>query len=210
MKKETVLRCLGWLCLSLLAGCLLACSAKGPWYESFDDPGDWRLSADAAAEVTVVDGLLRIHITEPGQIAWTSYPKTYGDFKLTVTATQESGPADNEYGVLIRMDGDEHFYAFSISGDGYVRAAQYEARLWAVMGNDWTLSEAVNQGEMSNSLEVEARGAQYIFRVNGQEVLQVEDDALKKGEIGLYAGAFTEGDVVVTFDDLEVATLETR
>ncbi|MBN2006302.1 MAG: DUF1080 domain-containing protein [Anaerolineae bacterium] len=201
-------RWIGWLGLGMLIF-LAACSGKGPWREPFDEPGEWRLSTDAAADVTVAEGKLRIHVTDPGQIAWTSFPKTYRDFKLTVAATQVSGPSDNEYGVLIRMEGDERFYAFSISGDGYVRAASFDTESqWTILGDDWTPNDAVKQGEAVNLLEVEARGAQYTFRVNGQEVLQVEDAALLKGEIGLYAGAFTEGDVVVTFDDLEVASLK--
>ncbi len=188
--------------------CLAACSGKSPWREPFDEPGDWRLSSDAAAEVTIAEGKLRIHVADPGQIAWTSFPHTYNDFKLTVSATQSTGPSDNEYGVLIRMEGDTNFYAFSVSGDGYVRAASFAEGQWTVLGDDWTLDEAVQQGAATNQLEVEAQGSQYTFRVNGQEVLQVEDAALLKGEIGLYAGAFTEGDVVVIFDDLEVAPLK--
>lgn len=202
------MRCwIGRLGLGVLI-CLAACSGQGPWHEPFDEPGEWRLSADAAAEVTVAEGKLRIHVTDPGRIAWTSFPHTYKNFKLTVAATQVSGPSDNEYGVLIRMEGDARFYAFSVSGDGYVRAASFEKSQWIVLGSDWTLNEAVQLGEMTNQLEVEAQGAQYTFRVNGQEVLQVEDATLSKGEIGLYAGAFAEGDVVVTFDDLNVVPLK--
>jgi len=194
------------LALGVLIG-LAGCS-KGPWIEPFDAPGEWRLSSAAAADVTIADGALRIHVTDPGQIAWTSFPHSYNNFKLTVSATQVSGPSDNEYGVLIRMDGDARFYAFSVSGDGYVRAAIYDESQWTVLGDDWTLNEAVLLGEATNRLEVAAQGATYTFRVNGQEVLQVEDKTLLKGDIGLYAGAFTEGDVVVTFDDLEVAPIQ--
>ena len=59
-------------------------------------------------------------------------------------------------------------------------------------------------------LEVEAVGAQLTFRVNGEQVLQVEDTTLTKGDVGFYAGAFSEGDVVIAFDNLEVEPCHER
>lgn len=201
-----------WLVAVTLCGLLtvlLACSARdhGPWTEPFDAAGDWKLSADAAAAVSVEDGALRVHVIEIGQVAWASASRVYSNFHLTVEATQVSGPDDNEYGVLVRMQDDQHFYAFSISGDGYARAARYNGAAWVVLGPDWTPSEAIHQGAATNVLAVEAAGATLIFRVNGVNVIQIEDTTHPKGDIGLYAGAFNEGGVVITFDNLEVEPL---
>lgn len=196
--------------LCVLAVMLLACESRehGHWNETFDDAGDWQLSADAAASVAVTDGVLRIHIFEVGQVAWAAASRNYSDFHLTVEATQVSGPDDNEYGVLARMAGDQQFYVFSISGDGYARAAQYSSGSWNLLGSDWMPSDAIHQGAATNVLELEARGATFVFSVNGTQVLQVEDAELVKGDIGLYAGAFNEADVVVDFDNLEVQPLQ--
>ena len=196
--------------LCVLAMVLFACGAgdQGPWSETFDDVGDWKLSSDAAATVSVADGALRVHVFELGQVAWASASRTYSDFHLTVEATQVSGPDDNEYGVLARMAGDQQFYVFSISGDGYVRAAHYNDGSWDILGSDWMLSDAVHQGAATNVLELEARGATFTFSVNGTQVLQVEDAQLTKGDIGLYAGAFNEANVVIDFDNLEVQPLQ--
>ncbi|MFN2286259.1 MAG: family 16 glycoside hydrolase [Anaerolineae bacterium] len=189
---------------------LLACGAgdHGPWTETFDDVGDWQLSADAAASVAVADGVLRVHVFEVGQVAWTAASRTYSDFHLSVETTQVSGPDDNEYGVLVRMDGDQQFYVFSISGDGYARAAWYSSGTWNLLGSDWMPSDAIHQGAATNVLELEARGTTFVFTVNGTQVLQVEDAQLAKGDIGLYAGAFNEADVVIDFDNLEVQPLQ--
>ena len=196
--------------LCALAAVLLACGARGhgPWNETFDDAGDWQVSADAAASVTVVDGALRVHVFELGQVAWAAAGRAYSDFRLTVEATQVSGPDDNEYGVLTRMAGDKQFYVFSISGDGYARIARYNAGSWSILGPDWLETEAIHQGAATNVLEVEARGATFVFSVNGTQVLQVEDAQLAKGDIGLYAGAFNEANVVIDFDNLEVQPLQ--
>jgi hypothetical protein len=168
------------------------------------------VGSDAIADVSVAEGRLLIHVFEPGQVAWASTLREWGDVRLEVTATQVAGPMDNEYGVLLRMDGDQHFYAFSISGDGYARAARYDEGGWTLLGSDWTSSEAIHQGEASNLLVVVAQGDAFEFLVNDQSIIQVQADegaALESGNVGLYAGAFGTGDVVVAFDDLHITPL---
>jgi len=190
----------------LVAGCSRPVAEQGPWQEPFDSGDAWRLSSDAIADVQIAEGRLTVHVFEPGQVAWAASQRTFSDVQLRVEATQVSGPHDNEYGVLIRMDDDRSFYAFSISGDGYARVARYEPTGWTVLGPDWAPSEAINLGEATNVLEVTARGGQLAFSVNGQSLVQVEDGTLTEGSVGLYAGAFGEGDVVVTFDNLTIDT----
>jgi hypothetical protein len=192
------------LMLVLGAGGCAGEPASDSWTTSFDDGEGWNLSSDAVADVGIVDGTLQVHVFSPGQLAWASSQSDWQDCHVEVSATQVSGPIDNEYGILMRMDDDQSFYAFSVSGDGYVRAARYADELWSPLSSDWTPNDAVNQGAATNRLEVIAVGTHFEFRVNDQIVLEVEDPDAKSGPIGLYAGAFSEGDVVVAFDDLNV------
>jgi len=195
------------LSLLLISG-LTACgsrTARQTWEEGFDTSGTWDLSSDAAAEVTIQDSQLHIHILQAGQVAWTSAGHNYTDFNLQVEATQVTGPANNEYGVLARMDENERFYVFSISGDGYARVARYEAGAWELLSADWFPHEAIHQGTATNTLELEVQGSQFTFHVNGEEITTVKDETLIKGDIGLYAGAFSEPDVHIAFDNLQVS-----
>jgi hypothetical protein len=208
VRSESVWRGLLFLAAMLLWGCRGARQAPTePWQATFEDDTGWVASSDAVADVTIAEGRLRIHVYNPGQIAWAFSEGSWSDLHLTVEATQISGPHDNEYGVLLRMKDDQHFLAFSISGDGYARVARFESGRWTVIGPDWVLSDAVLQGEATNRLEVIARGSSLDFLVNDQRVLQVEDAAPAEGRVGVYAGAFTEGDVVVAFDNLSVELL---
>jgi hypothetical protein len=199
----------GWVVL-LLLWLVAACSgsvSSEVWEEEFEDAEAWRLSSDAAASVAVEEDALHIRVHQPGQVAWAASARTFEDFHLRVEASQVDGPDNNEYGVLVRMKDDDEFYAFSISGDGYVRAASYAEGAWSLLGADWTPSDAVVQGAATNVLTVEAHGPEFTFQVNDVTVLTVEDDTLQRGEIGLYAGAFDTPNVHVAFDNLSVTPI---
>ncbi len=185
----------------------LACSSRphgGVWHEDFEDASGWKLRSDAVADTVVVDGALRIHVRSAGHLAWATSVQSWKDFELQVKATQVEGPDDNEYGVLTRIQGDQDFYAFSISGDGYVRVARCRDGVWVPVGADWVPSEAVHTGTATNVLTVRMRGTTLEFDVNGVQVARTTDATFEDGYIGLYAGSFSQGDVAVTFDDLVV------
>lgn len=205
-------RLIGTALVLLLMGSLtVSCTPQAVMtalHDDFTHTDAWRFGSDAVADVAQVDGRLQVHVIQPGQLAWASSEQTWENFHLGVDATQVSGPMDNEYGVLVRMNEDTQFYAFSISGDGYARAARYEDGTWHLLGADWSPSDAIQQGAATNRLEVIAQGATFEFRVNDQPVLQLEDATLQRGEVGLYAGAFGEGDVVIAFDNLDIEPLE--
>jgi len=198
-----------WLALLAL---LVACTSRtesGEFADPFDAPGTWKLSSDAAALVSIADGVLRIEVFEPDQIAWAAAGRALGErFRLEVEASPQAGPVDNEYGILLRMDGDTRFYALSISGDGYVRVALYDQGTWTVIGSDWVPSGAIRQGMASNTLVIECRADTYTFTVNGQQLVEFQDATLSRGDLGLYAGTFGEGGLIVTFDNLKLSTLE--
>ncbi len=200
------------LLCALLTLSLSACDSlhNKAWEESFDNADAWVISSDAAADVAIADGALRITIHDPEVIAWTSTTeRTFSNFRASVEAIHVSGPLDNEFGLLVRMDGDKRFYAFSASSDGYVRVALYQDGGWTLLGPDWTPSDAIQQGDgITNVLEVEANGSTLTFRINGQQVAQITDTTLKNGALGLYAGAFSEGEVVMQFDNLKVEPLK--
>lgn len=177
------------------------------WTDSFESIQGWQLSADASATVGIEDGVLKVEVHTPGQVAWSAHESVWKNFHLTVVTEQQSGPLDNEYGVLVRMDNDTSFYVLSISGDGYARAALFQNETWTVLGNDWTPIPYIQQGLSANTLSVNAQDTSLTLSVNGESVLQIDDATLSKGTIGLYAGAFGEGGVVITFDDLEVTSL---
>ncbi|MDY6876925.1 MAG: hypothetical protein SWK90_12090 [Chloroflexota bacterium] len=185
---------------------LVACGGEQfPWSDDFSDPASgWQAESDASAEVGYYEGVMRLLIQAPNRLAWASAGREFADFHLTVEATQVAGPDDNEYGILVRMQDADHFYRFSISGDGYYQVSKYSGEEWVVLGGDWTQSDAIQTGTATNFLEVVCQGTTMTFLVNGVNLTQVEDNSYHRGDVGLYAGSFFESGVEVHFDDLIV------
>lgn len=185
---------------------LVACGGEQlPWSDDFSDPaGGWQAESDASAEVRCYEGVMRLLVKVPNRLAWASAGREFSDFRLAVEATQVAGPDDNEYGVLVRMRDADHFYRFSISGDGYYLVSKYDGGAWEVLNGDWTSSDAIHLGAVTNLLEVVCQGATMTFLVNGVTLTQVEDSSYSRGDIGLYAGSFFEPGVEIHFDNLTV------
>lgn len=181
---------------------LVACgSGNLPWHDDFSAPG-WQAESDATAQVGIVDGVMRVYIAVPNQLAWATAGQDWRDFHLTVEATQVAGPDDNEYGVLARIQDNNNFYRFSISGDGYYLVSKFVDGRPTPLGANWTPSAAIRQGQATNIIEVICQGRTLTLRVNGEDLARVEDSQFSHGDIGLYAGSFYESGVEVHFDNL--------
>ncbi len=185
---------------------LVACGGEQlPWSDDFSDPASgWQAELDASAEVRCCEGVMRLLVKVPNRLAWASAGREFSDFHLAVEATQVAGPDDNEYGVLVRMRDADHFYRFSISGDGYYLVSKYDGGAWEVLNGDWTSSAAIHLGAVTNLLEVVCQSATMTFLVNGVTLAQVEDGSYSRGDVGLYAGSFFEPGVEIHFDNLTV------
>jgi len=192
--------------LGALVVLLVACGGEQlPWADDFSDPASgWQAESDASAEVGYYEGVMRLLVKVPNRLAWASAGREFSDFHLAVEATQVAGPDDNEYGILVRVRDADHFYRFSISGDGYYQVSKYDGEEWVVLSGDWTSSDAIRMGVATNLLEVVCQGTTMTFLANGVTLTQVEDRSYPRGDVGLYAGSFFEPGVEVHFDDLIV------
>jgi hypothetical protein len=178
--------------------------------ETFDDPDSgWDLYAWDEAEVGYEAGAYQIQVHETRYDAWATSNQgiDLADFVIEVDARWVEGPLDNDYGVLVRYqpDGDS-FYLFAVSSDGWYSVQAFRDREWESLV-DWVESDAVHQGDATNHLKVECLGSQMRFVVNDVPLAQVEDASYRSGDVGLLAGTFDQGGVVVQFDNLQVRAL---
>ncbi len=178
--------------------------------ETFDGFGsDWSMFGDEDTNVGLANGAYHIAVYRTNYMAWgipVSAPD-FGDMVLEVDARQSSGPLDNTFGVLVRyLEDDEQYsyYWFQISGDGFYSVdLSWEDEWTSLVG--WEPSPAIRTGlRVTNRVRVSCTGGQFSFYVNGVHLVDLVDDTIGRGSIGLAAGAIDEAGVAVEFDDLKV------
>jgi hypothetical protein len=138
-------------------------------------------------------------VFEPGK-------KSYGDVTIEVGAftasskTAETG--DFSFGLVFRRSGDQ-YYAFTISQrtrKWYLLKSTPNALTVLAEGAD----EGIHDPDAEDLLRVDARGANFAFRINDQLVGQVTDADYVSGEVGLFVQTFDIANAHVHFDELTI------
>ncbi len=144
-----------------------------------------------------------IEVTTSNLVAWGLANRDIANFRLQVDATQESGPNNNGYGILFRFQDRDNYYRFDVSGEGYYLLSKFYKGEWTTLV-PWTASSALNVGQATNVLMVEAIGPNIRIFANGVELAQAQDNALTHGNFGFFANTFTDPNLVVSFDNIEL------
>jgi hypothetical protein len=176
--------------------------------DDFEDPDSgWDVYNYGDTLALYQDGEYRLGIFQTDYVAWGNPDSALdlGDFEIEADARAVEGPLDNNLGILVRyQDGDEGFYWFQISSDGFFAVDRLDGDEWIAI-SEWQESAAIQQGlGATNRLRVTCVGEQFTFYVNDTWLTTVSDDALDGGRIGLAAGSFDEPGVVVHFDNVRV------
>lgn len=214
-------------------------SGKVAYLATFDTfQEDWNLAAGRLKSQILDTGALRLDVGDVNSLPFAEANPYFSDFDLQVAASPVEGPENNGYGVIFRLQNkdnsspdDDDFYLFLISSDGYyrvVRSFNHEQKELSM----WISSPVINQHVgVTNFLRVIAKGDQFQFFVNGQQMLlcipdnpdalstyseqtgecqdgkmldTLVDTSIPNGQIGVAAETFDESGVVVDFDNLVV------
>lgn len=191
---------------------LAACGGTEAYTETFDDPGSWRVESSGDVTGEVRNGVFEFIVNADELTTWTTAGEEFRDGIFSVEATQVSGPDNNAYGLLFRVDDEnDDFYSFQISGDGFIWIGRYRdggaAEAEPIVNDWWFESPVINQGNATNKLSVQAEGQNLIFFVNDQEVGRVTDDAFSSGDIGLMVRTLGIGGLNIQFDNFTVTPL---
>ncbi len=212
--------------LVLLLGVLAACGGRpiiptaggatgaetdgnGDVREAFipGETGNWLLEQDEVGSAAIVNEELVITIAAPNTMQYAALDgAVFGDLALEVDVAQRSGPADSSYGILFRVQDDQQFYRFDITGNGlYIIERRNSDGTWTRLVPDWTPTTALNQGlNVVNRLKVIAAGPDLTFYANDVLLTQLSDPTLSNGGIALDAGTFGGGNLQVSFDNVAV------
>ena len=195
------------LVLLSLVGLTACMGGPAAFNDDFSDPASGGGAASTETYVRGYDsGKYLIRLDVPDWFAWTTGGYTYENVSLEVTAHSE-GDVDNHYGLICRASG-AGFYYFAVSADGYYAIFRRtgDEGLIPLTGRAMLRSSAVHSGSTTNRLLAICEDTTLTFYVNGEQVAQVEDDALQEGDIGMAAGTAPRANTtLVWFDDLTVA-----
>lgn len=187
----------------VLSGCL---RASGSFVDDFSDPGSgW----GAASHETYVRGYQQgrylIQIDVPRWFVWATAGRSYEEVEIE-TITQSSGEMDNHYGVLCRYKKGRGYY-FAISADGYygIYLQEDEEVLVPLHGPAMLRAPAVHTDGSPNRLLATCEGSVLTLYVNGEQIAQVDDETLNRGDVGIAAGTSRRGGTTVWFDDFTVS-----
>jgi hypothetical protein len=201
-----------------VAGCLPGrggetepCNEEGSLLtDDFDESKNcgWVLYDRTGARAEIVDGVLRLSTSQPGQIWWTNPGRNFDDVIVTAQARQREGSNDNAYGVLCRYQSPENFYVFLISGDGYYAIGKYTSatnQIQYLTGEgQYQFSDAINQGAAANDIRASCVGDELSLSVNGIPLATVNDPTFVTGDVGLGASTFQPGTTVIDFENVQV------
>jgi hypothetical protein len=170
---------------------------------AFRKISNFPVSSDANITKYFKNGRYHMSVIREGYSAWSFAGRNFTDFVLSVNATQEIGPEDNDYGVVTRWKDAGNYSLFLISGDGFYSYAKMENNAWVVPVN-WTRSSAINTGNATNNIEVVSHGENLTFYTNGAKLGDYIDSKPVSGDVGLWVETITEGNVTIGFDNLKV------
>jgi hypothetical protein len=147
---------------------------------TFEDYLDDWAQYEGRLQAAVVNESLRISNGQTNIGAFSETRQHFADFDLLLEARAVSGPLDNAFGVIFRLQtgasrspADNSYYLFLISSDGYYQVQRMVAGESREIST-WIPTQLINQGvgtvAASNWLRVVAQGDQFRFFINGIHV----------------------------------------
>jgi hypothetical protein len=142
----------------------------------------------ASVSWSMADGKYHWQAEAVDSFVWWGTPdmNSVSNFYLAVDARQVSGPDDGEYGIVFRQGGDSDYYVFEINNQGQFAVYLHQSDTWEAMVS-WNVSPAIHPGA-TNRLETLAQGSQFLFYINNQLVMILDDTRLENGNAGLLIG----------------------
>ena len=177
---------------------------QGLLVDDFSDDGSgWEIGVYDSGSSGYANGYYYVTAEAAGILEFGAAQRNFTDVVIAVETTQFSGPANdnNGYGVICRAQSNGDGYLLRISGDGYasiVLGANDEFTSLV----EWTPTEAVNQGNATNQLQACCVGTHLSLTVNGELVLEADDDTFGSGDIAMTASTYEDEPTEIHFDNV--------
>lgn len=169
------------------------------------DTGGWTTHEDSLSFSGYAGDGFRLWANVPNYQIWSLPGLNFKDTFISTRARKVGGPDNNLFGLICRYQDPSNYYALVIGSDGYYGIYKvWEGKQTLIGQVHMDFHEAINRGEAENNIQALCKADQLVLLVNGTKLIQVQDDSLSFGDVGLIAGNFSSKGVDILFEDFIV------
>ena len=200
--------------MSILGLAILACGGEPAeplpegvlFQDDFSDTSSGWDRVNVSEGVTdYANGKYRIYVNSTDTDGWANPGLNFTDTVISVDATKMAGPDDNDLGVICRYQDIDNFYQFIISSDGFYGIARVVDGTQELIGEtDLLPSDAIKLGNVTNQIQAKCVGSNLTLSINGEQIASFDDTTFTSGDVGLFAGTFSEPGTDIHFDNFKV------
>jgi hypothetical protein len=139
---------------------------------------------------------------------WSVQAYPYDQIIVEIDAKRVAGPEDGYFGVLCRFSDDgENYYALVIGDNGFYGILKMENGEKEFLETGIDKIDIINRGlDSTNRIQGLCSGDRLLLMTNGKQLLEIFDDSLSNGIVGLVAGNRLSGvGLEVIFDNFALA-----
>ena len=169
------------------------------------ETGGWNTHDDALSFSGYDQSGFRLSSDVPDYQFWSVPGLNFTDSLVYVRTRKLSGPENNLFGVVCRFQDGDNFYALMIGSDGYYGIFKRVDGQQSLIGQShMDFSDVIQTGDGLNEIKAICQGDYLALFVNETRLIQVQDDSLGFGDVGLIVGNLEETGVNILFDDFIV------
>ncbi len=175
--------------------------------DDFSDQTSWYTDEGDNFGFEYTDEGYRIYNNIVLGVIWSIREQQINDVGIEVSGTRLAGPDDGYFGVVCRFTDDgENYYALVIGDDGFYGIALMEDGEYDFLDSGMDEQGIIHPGEgETNRVRGVCNGSHLSLYANGQLVLDLWDETLESGIIGLAVGnKRSAGGTDILFQDFAV------
>jgi len=144
--------------------------------------------------------IISVHV--PNSDIFITYPRIYINTIVQSDVNKETGPDDNNYGLICRYEDEKNFYAGQVSSDGYAGIFRIKNGTYQLIGRDRMVPvPAILGGNAVNQMRFECIQNTLTLIVNGEVADTQTDETFLSGEVGMIAGTISGYEGSTRFDN---------
>jgi hypothetical protein len=174
----------------------------------FLSQGSWTLTQKEYGSTAIANQELSIVLSQSGKsLSSLRMEPILDDYYFEITASPSLCRQNDNYGVLLRAEGESTYYRFALNCNGMMRLERVKNGYYNIL-QDWIPSGQVPVGSpVSLKLGIWAYQDELRFFINDYYQFSVSNLTWLSGQIGVFARSESETSLSVSFSDLKLYEL---